>query len=128
MDVRRDLQGKERVAFRYRDKGAMATIGRRAAVARVGRMETSGFLAWMMWWMVHIAFLIGFRSRVLVMFSWAWSYFTFRRGARLITGPVFPGSDQDRSAESNQAQPPPLPSLRALPPIDSSNRGTPAAR
>ena len=77
-----------RTPFHYRDKGSLATIGRAAAVADFGRIKLSGFIAWLTWWAVHIFFLIGFRSRVLVMFGWAWSYLTFQRGARLITGDV----------------------------------------
>jgi NADH:ubiquinone reductase (H+-translocating) len=83
-----DLAGRPRTPFRYRDKGSLATIGRAAAVADLGRVKLSGFVAWLAWWAVHIFFLIGFRSRLLVMFGWAWSYFTFQRGARLITGEV----------------------------------------
>jgi len=74
--------------FRYRDKGSMATIGRASAVVEMGRIQRSGFLAWMMWWAIHITYLIGFRNRFAVMFQWAWSYVTFQRGARLITGEV----------------------------------------
>lgn len=95
------IQGGEHVAsivssgrrgpFRYKDKGSMATIGRRAAVAELGRLKLSGVPAWVAWWAVHIAFLIGFRSRALVMFSWGWSYLTFQRGARLITRAWRPG-------------------------------------
>ncbi|HUS69030.1 MAG TPA: hypothetical protein VMZ28_31050, partial [Kofleriaceae bacterium] len=87
-NIRRQLAGKTLEAFRYRDKGSLATIGRAAAVADFKRFKLSGFLAWFAWWAIHILFLIGFRSRVLVMFSWAWSYVTFQRGARLITGEV----------------------------------------
>ncbi len=87
------VRGGDRSPFRYRDKGSMATIGRRAAVAEVGRIELSGVPAWIAWWAVHIAFLIGFRSRALVMFSWGWSYLTFQRGARLITRAWRPGGD-----------------------------------
>ncbi|MGE0870069.1 MAG: NAD(P)/FAD-dependent oxidoreductase [Kofleriaceae bacterium] len=76
----------ERRAFRYRDKGNMATIGRADAVIATKRFARSGLAAWLLWWVVHIMFLIGFRNRVLVMFNWAWSWFTFKRGARLITG------------------------------------------
>ncbi|MFT3924824.1 MAG: NAD(P)/FAD-dependent oxidoreductase [Myxococcales bacterium] len=75
-----------RQPFRYFDKGSMATIGRSRAIAEAGRLKLSGFLAWLAWLMVHIWYLIGFRNRLLVMFDWAWSYFTYRRGARLITG------------------------------------------
>jgi NADH dehydrogenase len=73
--------------FRYRDFGTMATIGRRAAVADFGRLRMKGTLAWLLWGMVHISFLIGFRNRLIVMLDWMWSYVTFQSGARLITGP-----------------------------------------
>lgn len=81
-----DLEGRPRGTFRYRDKGALATIGRSAAVAELGPIRLTGFVAWVIWWAVHIAFLIGFRSRSMVMIGWAWSWLTFQRGARLITG------------------------------------------
>jgi NADH dehydrogenase len=74
--------------FRYRDKGSFATIGRGAAVASLpGGLGIWGFVAWVAWMAIHIFFLIGFRNRALVMFQWSYSYLTFRRGARLITGP-----------------------------------------
>jgi NADH dehydrogenase len=72
--------------FRYHDKGSLATIGRSAAIAQFGKIHISGFAAWLAWLFVHILFLIGFRNRVLVFIQWAWSYFTYERGARLITG------------------------------------------
>ena len=75
-----------RPAFHYWDKGSLATIGRAAAVADFGRIHISGFVAWLSWLFVHIFFLIGFRNRVLVFIQWAWSYVTYERGARLITG------------------------------------------
>jgi NADH:ubiquinone reductase (H+-translocating) len=79
-------------AFHYFDKGSLATIGRAAAIAQFGKIHISGFMAWLAWLFVHILFLIGFRNRVLVMIQWAWSYFTYERGARLITGStVLPG-------------------------------------
>jgi NADH:ubiquinone reductase (H+-translocating) len=84
-----DLAGKPRPAFRYFDKGDMATIGRMDAVAKVEwpfKAHMSGFPAWFTWVTVHIFFLIGFRNRISVMAEWAWTYFTFTRGARLITG------------------------------------------
>jgi len=87
-NVRRALDGQPREPFRYRDKGMLATIGRGAAVARIGPIKASGLLAWLLWLFVHIYFLIGFRNRLLVMFQWAWSYITFDRGARLITEPI----------------------------------------
>lgn len=85
-NIKNDLASKPRESFRYVDKGSMATIGRKAAIAELGRLHLSGFLAWMAWLLVHIWFLIGFRNRLAVMFNWAWSYFTYQRGARLITG------------------------------------------
>ena len=73
--------------FRYRDWGTMATIGRRAAVADFGWLHLKGTLAWLMWGLVHVSFLIGFRNRLVVMLDWIWSYLTFQSGARLIVGP-----------------------------------------
>jgi len=78
----------DRAPFKYWDKGNMATIGRASAVVATKRFARHGLLAWLMWWAVHIMFLVGFRNRVLVMFSWAWSWLSFKRGARLITGDV----------------------------------------
>src|SRR5579863_3432344 len=75
-----------RPPFHYYDKGSLATIGRAAAVAQFGKIHVSGFLAWLAWLFIHILFLIGFRNRILVFIQWAWSYFTYERGARLITG------------------------------------------
>jgi NADH:ubiquinone reductase (H+-translocating) len=75
-----------RKPFHYFDKGSLATIGRAAAIAQFGKIHISGFLAWLAWLFVHILFLIGFQNRVLVLTQWAWSYFTYERGARLITG------------------------------------------
>ena len=72
--------------FRYVDKGSLATIGRAKAVGQIGGLEVAGFFAWWVWWLVHIAYLIGFRNRLSVMIGWAWQYFAFSRGARLITG------------------------------------------
>lgn len=72
--------------FRYKDPGLIATIGRGAAVAAFPRSSWSGFVAWCLWLSIHIFYLIGFRNRLLVMIQWAWSFFTFQRGVRLITG------------------------------------------
>jgi NADH dehydrogenase len=84
--IARSLEGAPREQFRYRDKGIMATIGRSRAVARIGRLRLSGFVAWLAWLLLHIVYLIDFRSRVMVLFDWAWSYVTYQRGSRLITG------------------------------------------
>lgn len=78
--------GKPLPAFRYKDHGSMATIGRAAAVADLGWVRLWGFPAWMAWLLVHLAFLISFDNRVLVLFQWAWNYLTRNRSARLITG------------------------------------------
>jgi len=83
-----DLAGRPRRAFSYWDKGQLAVIGRGQAVADIWKLHFGGFLAWMVWIFVHIFFLIGFRNRVLVLLQWAWSYVTYSRGARLITGEV----------------------------------------
>jgi len=87
-NVKRDLAGRSRRPFRYRDKGSLAVIGRAQAIADFGRVRISGFLAWLAWCFIHILFLVGFRNRALVLFEWAWAYFTDQRGARLITGPI----------------------------------------
>ena len=78
-----------RPSFHYWDKGSLATIGRAAAVAQFGKIHISGFLAWLAWLFIHILFLIGFRNRLLVFIQWAWSYVTYERGARLITGSTY---------------------------------------
>jgi len=72
--------------FRYRHLGTMATIGRKSAVADFGNLHLSGFIAWLLWGIVHVYFLVGFRNRVAVLMGWLWAYLTFERGARLITG------------------------------------------
>jgi NADH dehydrogenase len=84
--IRGDLAGRPRRPFHYWDKGQLAVIGRGQAVADIWKLHFGGFLAWLAWIFVHIFFLIGFRNRVMVLLEWAWSYITFSRGARLITG------------------------------------------
>ncbi len=81
-----DIAGRTRRSFSYWDRGQLAVIGRGQAVADIWKLHFGGFLAWLTWIFVHIFFLIGFRNRLLVLLEWAWSYFTFGRGARLITG------------------------------------------
>jgi NADH dehydrogenase len=82
-----DLAGKPRRPFAYGDKGQLAVIGRGRAVADLWRFRFGGFLAWLVWIFVHIFFLIGFRNRIIVLIEWAYAYFTYHRGARLITWP-----------------------------------------
>jgi NADH dehydrogenase len=86
VNVRRALRGEPTLPFHYRDKGSLATVGRRRAVAVIGALRLSGFVAWLAWLGIHIFFLIGFRNRFVVLFDWAWAYFTYDRGARLIVG------------------------------------------
>ena len=81
-----DIAGKPRREFKYRDKGIMATIGRNKAILKSGRWKMTGRFAWIAWLVVHIYFLTGFKNRLFVVLQWAWSYLTFRRGARLIVG------------------------------------------
>lgn len=92
-----------RPAFHYWDKGSLATIGRAAAVAQFGRIHISGYVAWLSWLFVHILFLIGFRNRLLVFIQWAWSYVTYERGARLITGSTSLPGWTDRTEDSKSA-------------------------
>lgn len=87
-NILRHLEDKPYEVFVYKDYGSLATIGRRAAIAKVGKFEFSGYFAWLFWLYVHAFFLIGFRNRALVMGEWAWSYFTFKRSARVFAGAV----------------------------------------
>ena len=116
--IRADLAGRPRAPFRYLDKGALATIGRAAAVAEIGNLRTEGLFAWLLWLVVHIATLIGFRNRFRVLAEWAFAYLRFERGARLITGEIEP--------DSAHPSPPQL-GMRGTPTIEAS-RQTPASR
>lgn len=87
-NVLRRCRGEPTERFRYKDRGVLAAIGRASAVAQFGRYHFSGFPAWALWLLVHIAWLIGFRNRVIVLLDWAWAYFTFQHSARLIVGGV----------------------------------------
>jgi NADH:ubiquinone reductase (H+-translocating) len=108
--IAQDMAGKPRTTFHYFDKGDMATIGRHAAVANVRwpiKAHWSGTLAWLSWVTVHLFFLVGFRNRLAVFFSWAWTYLTFNRGARLITGsPLLPGWGQQAGIRPQVILPP----------------------
>jgi NADH dehydrogenase len=101
------IDGKHTEAFRYLDKGSMATIGRSRAILESGPVKLSGLLAWLGWLTIHIFYLIGFRNRALVLFQWAWAYLTFGRGARLIT----------EAADHNVLDPP-----AAAPPVAEERR------
>src|ERR1700692_1692633 len=100
--IARDIENQPRRDFRYHDKGSLATIGRAAAIAQFGKFELSGYFAWLAWLFIHILFLIGFRNRLIVMIQWAFSYLSYERGARLITGSdELPGWIQsERDADS----------------------------
>jgi NADH dehydrogenase len=89
-----DLRGVARGAFSYLDKGQMATIGRGRAICQVGNLHLTGFVAWVAWLVIHIYYLSGFQNRVIVLLQWAWSYFTFSRGARLIVSRHWKTHDQ----------------------------------
>ena len=97
------IEGRSRQPFHYWDKGIMATVGRASGIAQTGRLRLSGFFGWLAWLFIHILYLIGFRNRLLVMIQWAWAWFTFGRGARLITGvtrpPVEPTTPETPSLE-----------------------------
>lgn len=99
-EIRAHGTPKPRDPFRYTDKGILATIGRNKGVAALGRLRFSGVAAWLMWALVHVMFLIGFRNRIMVMIEWAWLYFFFDRGARLITGQQHPGATKPTHAPS----------------------------
>jgi NADH dehydrogenase len=110
--IRRALVGKPTIAFSYMDKGSMATVGRSRAVAQVRGMHLSGLVAWLAWLLVHIFYLIGFKNRLVVLIVWAWSYLTYRRGARLITGYAAPDAlealrlQHEPPAEAGPPRPP----------------------
>ena len=100
----RRLRGEPTETFRYVDPGNLATIGRNSAIADFGWLRLSGYAGWLFWLFLHIFFLIGFRNRFVVLFSWAWSYLTYERGARLITGepPVLPAPDAKQEADAGE--------------------------
>jgi NADH dehydrogenase len=89
-----------RPAFKYWDRGTMATIGRSAAVAWIGKLKISGWFAWLAWLFVHLVFLIGFRNKLAVLLQWAYSYFAYKRSARIITGLPPPATPASPSSES----------------------------
>jgi NADH dehydrogenase len=96
------LSGKETPPFSYRDFGSMATIGRKSAIASIGRFRLSGWTAWLLWSVAHVWYLIGFRNRFVVAGTWIWSYLTFQRGARLITGLQHPSETSSASDEAEE--------------------------
>lgn len=114
-NIGRDLRKQAREDFHYFDKGSLATIGRNAAIAQFGKIHISGYIAWLSWLFVHIFFLIGFQNRVMVLMQWAWSYITYERGARLITGNTsLPGWNEVHTG--------PQPNLERQEPVAASSR------
>jgi NADH dehydrogenase len=97
-NIRRLVRGENTLPFRYFDKGNLATIGRYKAVADFGSFRVVGWLAWWFWLFVHIMYLVGFRNRISVLLQWAYSYFTYQRGVRLITH-----ADTERRARATRA-------------------------
>ena len=100
-NVIRRLGGARPRSFRYRDKGILATIGRGAAVARIGKLKLWGLPAWIAWALVHVFALIGFRNRLIIMIEWAWSYVTYKRSARLVVD-----MHPDRRPDASDPAPP----------------------
>lgn len=99
--------GAPRPPFAYLDKGIMATVGRASGIAQSGPLRLSGMLGWLAWLFIHLIFLIGFRNRAVVLFQWAWAWFTYGRGARLITGttPVPPPTTAEPLSARDAARP-----------------------
>jgi len=112
-NIVRRLLGEEAGAFRYLDYGALATIGRRAAIASIDvpftsiKIKFSGFSAWLFWLFVHVYFLIGFRNRMIVFMDWAWAYFTSQRHARIFIAPYLRDTHQAAAPSDPPAPPPP---------------------
>ncbi len=98
-NILRSVQGQERKKFEYNDKGSMATIGRTKAVAMVGRLHFTGFLAWVMWCFIHVLFIAKFRNRIFVLMQWLFSYFKFGRGARLIVSKKWQAYNTEDASE-----------------------------
>jgi len=104
LNIKRSLQKKEMIPFKYFDKGTMATIGRNKAVVDMpGGLHVSGFFAWIIWMFVHIMYLIGFRNRLITLNNWIWSYFTYDKGTRLIIR-VFNRKERITSQEEDHKQ------------------------
>jgi NADH dehydrogenase len=101
-------EGRTFPPFHYRDYGALATIGRKSAVIQMGRIKMQGFIAWVLWCVAHIYFLIGFRNRLAVALHWLWNYVTFQRGTRLITGVTGSRVEDMTSPGREPAQRPPM--------------------
>jgi NADH dehydrogenase len=110
---------KPELPFRYHDRGSMATIGRAAAVAQIGKLHLSGLPAWLSWLFVHLLYLVGYDNRILVLLQWFWNYITYKRGVRLILNMLRPsdGEPVHRHPASFERQP--APSHDGTPPAAS---------
>ena len=104
-NILRDLKGEARKDFKYFDKGSMATIGRNKAIAEIGKLKLTGFIAWLAWLFVHLISLIGFKNRLYVMSEWFWAYLTRERSARLITGDAEEMHEAPKLSEATPAAP-----------------------
>jgi NADH dehydrogenase len=106
-NIQRQLRDETLQPFKYRDLGQMATIGRKSAVAQIGRFSFKGFIAWMMWLVIHLVKLIGFRNRLMVLINWAWNYLFFEHVVRLIlpTQHQQIGVNHDDASEQAAASP-----------------------
>ncbi len=91
--IKKRLEGRTKPAFKYWDKGNMAVIGRNHAVAQIGKFEFTGYIAWLLWVVIHVLYLVNFQSRIIVAIRWGFDYFSFNRGARLITRPDPPAQE-----------------------------------
>jgi NADH:ubiquinone reductase (H+-translocating) len=100
------MRGATMPPFCYRDFGSLATIGRKSAVVEMAGLRLTGFVAWLIWCVAHIYFLIGFRNRAIVAMNWAWNYLTFQRGTRLITG--ISGAQMEHTSDGEGARRPPM--------------------
>ncbi len=105
-NIQRQLAGEALRPFHYRDRGHMATIGRNAAVVHIGRFTFKGFIAWIVWLVIHLVNLIGFRNRLMVLINWAWNYLFFEHVVRLILNPQHrqPGEQNDHLSKPAAAQ------------------------
>jgi NADH dehydrogenase len=105
-NIMRLMRGQPTQSFRYRNKGDLAVIGRSRAIADLGRIRFTGLLAWLFWLFLHIMYLVGFRNRVSVLVQWAYAYFTYQRGVRLITNPERHGElvPADRAITTEKAE------------------------
>jgi len=100
-NILRDVKGEQRKDFHYTDKGKMATIGRSKAIIDLGKLQMSGFFAWLIWLVIHIYYLSGFKNKFFVFLNWTWSYLSFKKGARLILSKEWKSASRDKNKKDN---------------------------